>query len=81
VVAANSPTPRIARLSDSVPPEVNTTSDGRAPKSSATAVRASSINFFACCPKWWTLEGFPNVETRAEDMVSATLGSTGVVAL
>ena len=58
---AASATPRMAKLSLSVPPLVKTTSDGSPPISAATARcgprRAAAL---ARCPKWWTLDGLPN---------------------
>ena len=43
----------------SVPPLVNTISEGSPLMSKAMADRASSMAAFACCPKWWTLEALP----------------------
>ncbi len=73
--------PRMARLSLSVPPLVNTTSDGSALMSSATRLRASSMTALAFCPKWWTLEGLPYSSRRAAAMASTQAAATGVVAL
>ena len=50
VTSSASAAPRIAKLSASVPPLVKTISAGSAPISAATALRASSIAAFACCP-------------------------------
>ena len=52
--------PPMARLSDSVPPLVNTTSRGRAaPTRAATRSRASSMAFLARRETAWTPEGLP----------------------
>ena len=59
VGSSASATPRSAKLSASVPPLVNTTSDGSPPISAATAERASSSTAFARWPKWCTLEALP----------------------
>ncbi len=53
--------PTTARLSDSVPPPVNTISSGRAaPIAAAILSRASSIAFFAMRAAAWIPDGFPN---------------------
>ncbi len=52
-------TPRIARLLDSVPPEVNTTWDGAHPSSAATWSRDRSTASWATRPGPWPLEGLP----------------------
>ncbi len=52
--------PWTAVLSDSVPPEVNTTSPGRQPTTSASASRASSTARRAWRAKRCVPDGFPN---------------------
>ena len=79
--AAASATPRMARLFDSEPPDVNTISVGSAPIKPATADRASSRAVLASCPYAWTLDGLPKTSRRARAIASATGGATGVVAL
>ena len=49
----------MAALIDSVPPEVKTTSRGRAPKKAATWSRASSRATRAARPSAWTRPGSP----------------------
>ena len=75
------PAPRTARLFDSVAPEVNTMSSGRAPISAATCARASST---AACASWpkacCRLEGLPNFSVKYGSIAASTAGSTGVVA-
>ena len=67
-----STTPRMAKLSASVPPLVKTTSWGRAPRRVATADRASSTHDLAACPNVWTLEAFPNWSRRTPVTASTT---------
>src|SRR3989304_8547626 len=71
----------MARLSDSVAPEVQTISLGSAPISAATFARASSTASSACQPKACEREaGLPNSPSsvRYWHILSATRGSTGV---
>ena len=49
--------PLMARLSDSVPPEVKITSSGRAPNAAANDARAASSARAAVLPGWCTLAG------------------------
>ena len=79
--SAASAAPRSARLSDSVPPLVNTISAGSAPISWPIDVRASSRSAFARWPKWWTLDALPKSSASARATASMTAGSGGVVAL
>ena len=65
VGSSASATPRSAKLSDSVPPLVNTISDGSAPIRAATDERASSSTALARWPKWCTLEAFPKSSVSA----------------
>src|SRR5688500_5341137 len=76
-----SATPLMARLMDSVPPEVNTISLGsRAPISLAIWARAVSTPLSASQPKeWLRLAGCPNFSVKYGIIASTTLGSTGVV--
>ena len=57
-------TPLMARLSDSVPPLVNTISRGLAPSSIATVSRASSSPWRARRPERWMLEGLPQCSEK-----------------
>ncbi len=77
----SSATPRTARLSASVPPDVNTISDGSAPMRRATADRASSSTALARWPNAWMLDALPGHSLRAADTASATSAGTGAVAL
>ena len=79
--AAARVTPRMARLSASVPPLVKTISAAEALMSAATWRRAASKRCFAACPKWWMLDALPYTCPRQDTAVSRTSGSTGVVAL
>ena len=78
-----STTPLIARLSASVPPEVQTSSLGsRAPISRASCSRARSMPPSASQPKeWLRLPGCPNFSVKYGIIASSTRGSTGVVEL
>ena len=71
--------PLTARLSDSVPPEVKTTSDGRAPSAAPIRSRASSTTARAARPEVCSEEGLP---TTADCSIraSSAAGSIGVVA-
>ena len=71
----------MARLLDSVPPEVNTISSGCAPISAATCSRAVSTAAFAARPNGWSLDGFPKWVVRYGHIASATSAAIGVVAL
>ena len=71
--------PLIARLSDSVPPEVNSTSDGRAPSARPIDSRDSSTTRRARRPEVCSEEGLPTTAISAV-IASMTSGSTGVVA-
>ncbi len=73
----------MARLLDSVAPEVQTISRGSAPINSASKARPSSIASSACQPKLCEREaGLPKLPSwvKQSDIFSATRGSTGVVA-
>jgi hypothetical protein len=61
-----STTPLMARLMDSVPPDVKTTSFGsRAPMTLAICSRARSTAFSASQPKeWFRLAGWPNFSVK-----------------
>src|SRR5688572_13377862 len=76
-----SATPLMARLIDSVPPEVNTISFGsRAPTSLAICARAVSTPLSASQPKeWLRLAGWPNFSVKYGIIASTTRGSAGVV--
>lgn len=71
--------PFTARLSASVPPEVKTTSLGRAPSASARVSRASSTVRRALRPEAWREEALP-VMLRWAVIASTASGSIGVVA-
>src|SRR5262245_6509998 len=73
--------PLIARLIDSVPPEVKISSFGsRAPMSFAIWSRARSTAFSASQPnEWLRLAGWPNFSVKYGIIASTTRGSTGVV--
>jgi hypothetical protein len=81
VGSSASATPRIAKLSDSVPPLVNTISSGSLLMSAATDERAWSSAAFACWPKVCTLDALPNRSRVAAVTASTTSGASGVVAL
>ena len=71
----------MARLSASVPPEVNTTWFGSAPTAAATLRRASSMPARAVRPKRWALDGLPKAAgPRKGSIASSTSARTGVVA-
>ncbi len=71
----------MARLFDSVAPEVQTSSRAVAPIRAATWARASSTAASARQPKAWLLEAaLPKSSLKKGSMASSTLGSTGVVA-
>jgi len=69
-----------ARLSDSVPPDVNTISPAFAPSRAATFSLASSRASFASRPKLCRLEALPNLSEKYGSMACRTWGYTGVVA-
>jgi hypothetical protein len=69
----------MARLIDSVPPEVNVTSTASAPTDAATCSRASSSIRFAFCPWLWIDDGLPTTES-ASTYAARTSGAMGVVA-
>ena len=71
--------PLIARFTDSVPPEVNTTSIGSQPREAATCSRASSSIRFAFWPWLWIDEGLPT-RSSASMYAARASGSMGVVA-
>ena len=74
-------TPRIARLSDSVAPEVKTISFAEAFIARATCSRAASTAASASQPKTWPREaGLPKTCVKYGVIASSTRGSTGVVA-
>ena len=74
-------TPFSAKLFDSLPPLVNTTSEGSHPSSSATCARACSTYARAGAPAQWRLDGFPNASSMTSRIFAATLGASGVLAL
>ena len=75
-----SSTPRRARLSASVPPEVKTTSRDAQPAAAATRSRASSTAARARRPCPWAEEGLPNSSPSQGRIAARTSGSRGVVA-
>ena len=80
---APSARPLMARLSDSVAPEVQTISRGSALSNRATSARAASTASSACQPKVWLREaGLPKLPSASRQafILAATWGSTGVVA-
>src|SRR5688500_4123857 len=72
--------PLTARLSASVPPDVNVTSPGLQPSTWATVSRATSSAVEAEPPSEWWLEGLPNSPVRKGHMASSPSRRTGVVA-
>ena len=66
--------PFSAMLSDSVPPEVNTTSSGAAPRKRATRSRAVSTPARASRPKPCTLDGFPKRSPKYGSISATTSG-------
>ena len=78
--AADGNAPAMARLSASVPPEVNTISPRSAPRSSAICSRASSTASRARRDSSWPPDGLPNVPPRYGSIASSASGSIGVVA-
>jgi hypothetical protein len=76
------PAPLMARLLDSVAPEVKMISSGWAPMALARRSRADSTSFAAAHPYACVREAaFPNCSVMHGSIASTTLGSTGVVAL
>ena len=78
--SAASATPSTARLADSVPPEVKTTSPGSRPRKAATSSRASSSRRR---PRWaggWLPVGFPSGVAWTSAIAARTSGRSGVVA-
>lgn len=73
--------PRMARLVDSVPPEVKTISLGWAAMKEAISSRASSTAARTSCPKRWTLEGLAQSVSWARRISAMTAGEGRVVAL
>ena len=71
--------PLTARFTDSVPPPVNTTSDGRAPRSLAIDSRDSSTMRRARRPEPCSEAAFPGREAARAIAASAS-GTTGVSA-
>jgi hypothetical protein len=71
--------PLTARLSDSVPPEVNTTSLGRQPNACAIVSRDSSTTRRACRPDACSELGLPT-SSRWAVIASTAAGTIGVVA-
>ena len=71
--------PLTARLSDSVPPEVNTTAEGRVRRSSAMDSRACSTMLRAARPDACKDDGLP-ATAEASSQASRAWGSSGVVA-
>jgi hypothetical protein len=77
-----SATPLIARLSDSVAPEVNMISFGSAPITRATCSRARSTASSAAQPNGWLREAaLPKTSVKNGSIASTTRGSVRVVAL
>ena len=74
-------TPARAVASDSVPPEVNTTSPGPHPTRAATASRASSTARRAWRAAAWAPDGLPWCAPRNGSMASTASGRTGVLAV
>ena len=71
----------MARLSDSLAPEVKTISLALALISFATCLRAFSTAVAAAQPNlWFRLAGLPKVSVKKGSIASRTRGSTGVVA-
>src|SRR5581483_1364138 len=71
--------PKIAVLSPSVPPELNTTSASRQLKNSASVSRAWSTALRACCPCRWIDEALQNCSIQYGRIASITSGNRGVV--
>ena len=71
--------PLTARLSASVPPEVNTTSPGRQPSACAIVSRDSSTTRRACRPEACSELGLPT-SRRCAVIASTAAGTIGVVA-
>ena len=69
--------PQIASATDSVPPDVNTSSSGCAWIERATTSRASSMIRRAARPGPWMFSGSPN-ESRAATKASRAAGKSGV---
>ena len=72
--------PLTARLSASVPPEVNTTSEARPPSQDATVARASASARAADSPTPWWLDGLPKSPVRYGHIASSTSRRTAEVA-
>ena len=73
--------PLRAKLLDSLPPLVNTTSPGEHPSSAATRLRALSTSSRAGAPAQWEAEGLPKASSMASAMAVRTSGARGVLAL
>ena len=73
--------PFTAKLSDSVPPEVNTISWGETRRKRATRSRARSTPSRASRPKAWMLEGLPKISEKYGSISATTSGWIGVEAL
>ncbi len=73
-------TPRTARLSDSVPPEVNTTSPASHPRHCATTSRASSIATWTRRAAVCEPDGLPKCSVRYGSIAANDSGRIGVVA-
>ena len=73
--------PRIARLSDSVPPDVKNNSLDDAPRIEANRSRAVSRHANAFLPSECVDDGFPQYSVMASLTVLKTSDRTGVVAL
>ena len=71
----------MARLLDSVPPEVKRISPSETARAWATRSRARSRAARAARPGPWTLEGLPGKLSRAAAKASRTSGRRGLVAL
>ena len=71
--------PVIPRFTDSVPPEVSTTSMGSQSRVCASRSRDSSSTRRAACPAWWIDDGLPMV-SEAVSHASRASGRSGAEA-
>ena len=72
--------PSTARLSASVPPPVNTTSPGSAPRADATTSRAPSSAVLAARAAPWMPDGFAKHSERYGAIAATASGRIGVLA-
>ena len=79
--AAARTAPSTARLSASVPPEVNNNSSSWTPRAPAIRSRASSITARMRRPAAWVLEGLPACRSSTSSMAWRARGRRGLVAL